>query len=103
MSDPRGLRSTRRKTLGSRLEFLSILSGFRNRFSKCLPFCDGNVFFVMRVCRSRFLMISGSVLDVWGYSIKHLVRDVLQKTSFGALDTGLKFDDFRGLTGGARS
>ena len=84
------------------------------------------VFFGMRVCRSRFFMILGLNLDVWGSRIKHLVWKVLQKTAFhicwdyvdlgvvfpwssmalgpilvtfGGSGAGLKLYDFRWLSG----
>ena len=88
------------------------------------------VFFGMRACRSRFLMVLGLNLDVWGSRIKHLVWKGLQKPAshicrdyvdfgiiftwfsmasgpivmtFGGSGAGLKFYDFRWFFGGSRS
>ena len=78
-ADPGAPGSRRKDTLGSRLGFLSILGGFRDRFWE--PWTNMSVF-VMLVSRSHFVVILGSKSGRLGLQKQAFGVRVVAKTYF---------------------
>ena len=82
-SDPGGLRSTRRETLGSRRGFLSIWGEFRERIFKAVGnFWNRKCVFCYACLQVIFLMISGSASGCLGLHNQAFGIRSVSKTTF---------------------